>query len=423
MAASTITPNVGYVGTDTFTYYISNGYSTASATDTIDVVDAAPVANADHYTVRAGQSLTITAAYGVLANDIDPGATLTATNFSNAAHGSLNLDEDGSFTYTPDAGYTGTDTATYYISDGIKTASAVVSFDVVDTAPVANPDYYYTTENSTLTVAAAHGVLRNDFDPDGDPITATNFSNAAHGSLNLDEDGSFNYTPDAGYTGTDTATYYISDGTETASASINIQVVACYCRGTRILTDRGEVLVEVLAIGDVIVTASGARAPIRWIGRRSYAGTFIAGHHLMLPVCFKKGAIADGVPHADLWVSPGHAMFVDGQLVPAWRLVNGASITQANAVESVEYYHLELDRHAVILAEGAPAESFLNDGCRGQFHNAAEFDRLYPDAPDMAPLQPRLEDGFGLQVIQERHRRPRRTHHTRRADGCFARIH
>ena len=176
----------------------------------------------------------------------------------------------------------------------------------------------------------------------------------------------------------------------------------CYLPGTRITTPCGETAIEDLVIGDLVITVDGASEPVRWIGRRHYSGPFVEGNHLMLPVCIKAGALANGVPRRDLRVSPGHAMFVDGQLVPAWRLVNGTSVTQADAVESVAYYHIELDRHAIILAEGAPAESFLNDGCRGQFHNAAEFDRLYHDAPDMVPLQSRLEDGFGLQVIQER---------------------
>ena len=185
-----------------------------------------------------------------------------------------------------------------------------------------------------------------------------------------------------------------------------LQVVTdapCYCPGTLILTNRGEKPVEILAIGDTVMTASGEHCPIRWIGRRSYDGRFIAGNHLMLPVTIRAGALADGVPHTDLTVSPGHAMWVDGQLVPAWRLINGVSITQADAVEHVAYFHVELHRHDVLLANGAPAESFLDEtGFRGQFHNAADFHRDYPDASPLAPMQARLEDGFALQCIRER---------------------
>ena len=178
--------------------------------------------------------------------------------------------------------------------------------------------------------------------------------------------------------------------------------VPCYCPGTAILTDSGEVAVERLAIWDVVVTAGGGREPIRWIGRRSYAGAFVAGRPMMLPVCIEAGAFADGLPHTDLVVSPGHALLLDGQLVPAWRLVNGVSVVQAEAVEEVTYIHVELARHDVLLANGVPAESFLDDGCRGQFHNAAEFAARYPDAPAMSAFAARLEDGFGLQRLQER---------------------
>jgi hypothetical protein len=196
-------------------------------------------------------------------------------------------------------------------------------------------------------------------------------------------------------------------GVQTGNGSITISLAPadapCYCPGTLIRTNRGEMPVEILAVGDTVVTASGEPRAIKWIGRRSYDGRFIAGNHLMLPVTIRAGALADGVPHTDLVVSPGHAMWVDGQLVPAWRLVNGVTVTQAEAVDSVAYYHVELHRHDLLLANGAPAESFLDEtGFRGQFHNAAEFHRAYLDAAPLAPMQSRLEDGFALQRIQER---------------------
>ncbi len=179
--------------------------------------------------------------------------------------------------------------------------------------------------------------------------------------------------------------------------------VACFCPETRILTSRGEVAVTDLREGDMVLTADGAAEPIRWIGRRSYAGRFIAGNHLMLPVTIRAGALADGVPHTDLHVSPGHGMVVDGQLVPAWRLINGATITQADAVDAVHYLHVELHRHAVLLANGAPTESYLDEaGFRGQFHNAADFHARFPDAAPMAPMQARLEDGLALWKLQRR---------------------
>jgi autotransporter passenger strand-loop-strand repeat protein len=178
----------------------------------------------------------------------------------------------------------------------------------------------------------------------------------------------------------------------------------CYCRGTHILTDRGEIAVEDLRIADRLVTVSGTVRPIRWIGRRSYAGRFAAGNAKVLPILFRAGALADDVPRRDLLVSPQHAMFVDGVLIPAVALVNGSSIVQLEAVDKVEYFHLELDTHDVILAEGAAAETFVDDDSRGMFHNAAEFRLLYPDAPRIPAryCAPRLEDGAALEAVRSR---------------------
>ena len=175
--------------------------------------------------------------------------------------------------------------------------------------------------------------------------------------------------------------------------------VACFCRGTLILTERGEVAVEELAIGDRVMTLSGRARPIRWIGRRSYAGRFAVGQRHILPVCVTAGAIADGVPRRDLWLSPNHALYLEGVLIEARDLVNGVSIVQAERVAAIQYFHIELDSHDVILAEGAPAESFIDDDSRGLFHNAHEYQRLYPDeAADPARYcAPRRDQGFEVE--------------------------
>ena len=178
----------------------------------------------------------------------------------------------------------------------------------------------------------------------------------------------------------------------------------CYCRGTLILTDAGEVPVERLAVGDRLVTASGGLRPIIWIGRRSYSGRYANANCEVLPVCFKAGSLSDGVPARDLWVSPKHAIFVDDVLVPAEDLVNGVSIVKAERVEDVHYVHVELESHDVIVAEGALAETFVNDGDgRAVFENAPACGR-HPPATNREDIYcaPRVEDGFRLQDIRRR---------------------
>ena len=179
--------------------------------------------------------------------------------------------------------------------------------------------------------------------------------------------------------------------------------VACYLRGTAILTDAGERAVEDLRIGDHLMTASGERRRLRWIGRRSYGGRFLLGNPALLPVCFTAGSLGRGRPHRDLFVSPPHAMFIDGILIPASDLVNGSTIKQVEQRDDVDYFHVELATHDVILAEGAPSETFLDDGSRGMFHNAADFARLYPKA--RVPTDycaPRLADGPEVELVRRR---------------------
>ena len=221
----TYTPDAGFIGNDTFSYTISDGMASAGATDTLVVTAVAPVANNDDYTMRAGKTLTVGATNGVLANDSNLQGTLSATSYSPPLHGTFNLVTDGSFTYTPDAGYTGTDTVTYYVSNGALTANATLTIDVVDNPPVASADFYHVAENGTLTVPAAAGLLLNDFDPDGDALIAENFSSPAHGTLNLVTDGSFTYAPNPAFFGTDTATYTITDGAHNATGTLTIEVI------------------------------------------------------------------------------------------------------------------------------------------------------------------------------------------------------
>lgn len=191
-------------------------------------------------------------------------------------------------------------------------------------------------------------------------------------------------------------------GLNQASAVISHDT-ACYCGGTLILTVCGEVAVEDLAIGDTVVTWDGERRPIRWIGQRTFAGRFLAANPRVQPIRFRAGSFGSALPRRDLLVSPEHAMFLDGLLIPARCLVNGTTVIQERCLDRVDNFHVELDSHDVVLAEGAPSESFMDDDSRGMFHNASEFDVLYPDAgrPD-GFCAPRVEQGAQLEAIRQR---------------------
>jgi len=217
----TYTPTTGYSGADSFTYQDTDGFFTSNvATATITVGSSAPTAVDDSYAGAHDQTMTVSAANGVLANDTDPnGLTLTASVVTNPAHGSLSLNSDGSFAYTPNTDYLGSDSFTYQDSDGTATSNvATVSLTLTNTGvPAAEADSYSVLHDRTLTTTAANGVLANDSDIDGDTLSAVLISGPSHGTMTLNSDGSFSYTPNLHYMGSDSFSYQASDGVSNSS--------------------------------------------------------------------------------------------------------------------------------------------------------------------------------------------------------------
>lgn len=227
----TYTPRPGYLGNDSFTYRARDGIDLSDniATVTIRVVAPAPRAVNDPYTTPEDVPLNVNAAGGVLSNDTGGATTLTALLArAPSSASSFTLRPNGSFTYTPATDFFGTDTFVYVATDGVRNslpATVTITVTSVSDAPVASADAYDVEEDDVLVVGAAHGVLANDYDGDGDPLMATLLANVQHGTLALAADGGFTYTPVAGYRGADGFTYTLSDGTGlTAVGSVTLAV-------------------------------------------------------------------------------------------------------------------------------------------------------------------------------------------------------
>jgi len=187
----------------------------------------APVAGNDAYTTAEDTPLSVPAP-GVLGNDSDPdGNPLAAALASGPAHGSVTLNADGSFTYTPLANYNGADSFTYTASDGkggTATATVSITITAVNDPPVAANDSYSVGVDSSINVSAP-GVLGNDSDVEGSPLTAALVSGPTNGTLTLNANGSFSYAPNAGYTGPDSFTYRANDGAADSNvATVTITV-------------------------------------------------------------------------------------------------------------------------------------------------------------------------------------------------------
>ena len=168
------------------------------------------------------------------------------------------------------------------------------------------------------------------------------------------------------------------------AGAIQIPHTLCFLPGTLITTPSGERPVERLAVGDLVRTASGADRPVTWIGEGRVLATR-GRRSAATPVIVRKGAFAPNVPHTDLHVTKGHAFFVDGLLIPVEFLVNHRSILWDDRAQAVLVYHVELETHDVLLANGAPAESYRDDGNRWLFQNAnAGWNQ--PPKPVCAPV-------------------------------------
>ncbi len=189
-----------------------------------------------------------------------------------------------------------------------------------------------------------------------------------------------------------------TDAVETAAVNngngaVTLAEIICFTAGTGIATPSGEVAVESLKTGDLVVTASGEIKSVRWLGRSDVSSLF-ADPLKSAPIRILAGALGEGMPARDLRVSPSHALFVNGILAEARALVNGTTILRERITEDFSYYHVELESHELLVAEGVAVESFVDNVDRMNFSNWAE--RSVPAEPILEMHYPRARSARQL---------------------------
>ncbi|MEY8840517.1 Hint domain-containing protein [Cribrihabitans sp. XS_ASV171] len=233
-------------------------------------------------------------------------------------------------------------------------------------------------------------------------------SNPSFGSLSTNSTtGEYTFTADWSAilaTGSDQVVSFSVTGTSGGNSdtdTVNINLLICVTRGTQIETTRGQVAVEDLAVGDLVVTLDGAPEPVRWIGARRLSAAELLVDPSKRPIRFEVGALGPGRPVRPLSVSQQHRMYLedwraqllfgeDQVLLPAKSLVNDSTIRRDDTTSDVEYFHILFDTHQIIFTDGAPTESF--------HPGAYTLNELDPAArAELLEMFPELagDDGYG----------------------------
>ena len=333
------------------------------------------------------------------------GTTLSTANlYQLTAPGSVNAGA----TITATLGTLGALGSNLYVADPLATSNAV-TFSSTTVNGVTSQNLTYADATSPTGTTTISGITLVSEGSSGFSFSAANggtyfLSNQPIGGTQVNVNNSLPLVSGAldGAVGPNPTVFVNSTNTP---ASLDGQVyIACFLKGTAIRTTAGDRPIETLAIGDMVITESGDAKPVLWLGTRRYHRAFARNNVNILPIRVRQGAIGDDLPRRDLLLSPCHALMIDDVLIPAKCLVNGTSIVQALDFDVIEYFHIELEQHDVVLAEGLLAETFVDDASRMMFQNAEDYYALYPDREDVEPVYsaPRVEDGEILQAVRDR---------------------
>jgi len=350
--------------------YISNSGTIQSAVYGISLTGDGYIK--DSGLISGGQYAIITS--GSLALHLSPGAVIQGGIIDNKADSQLYLDGGGRHNLSLSNGSSG--------------------FSLIDFGP-----------NTSWTLSGTNIQMSND-------VRIENFAYDDSIILNNFSASGFSFVSGSGlvlYSGSQNTTLDIVGASSlskfmvTENSDETIINALCLLAGTKIRCKNTSVAVERLKIGDYVSTHEKEISRVKWVGYRKYTAPFKGDCFLLFPILIKRHALSKGVPSRDLYVSPGHGIFISGQLVPAWRLLNGKTITQNDDFQVIEYYHVELENHSIIYAENCPVETFFDDRFRSNFQNQNEYYKIYGRHPARSMKGiPRLEHGLLLETLQRR---------------------
>ena len=405
-----------YTATQTNTAGTTSVASSAFVVTIDTAAPSAPTVALSSDTGRSGAD-TITSAKA-LSGTAEANSTVTIKEGTTTL-GTVTADGTGAWSFANASASNGSHTYTVTATDIAGNTSAAASLSVtIDTAAPSAPAGLVALDNvGALQDPLGSGGRTDDATPTltGTAENGATISIYLDGGTNpvaittADASGNWSYTPPAALAeGSHSFTATATDAAGNISGvsttfTVTVDTTLCYLEGTHILTPTGEVPIQYLKIGDMVVTRWAGIQPIKWVGRQSFSAQFVKANRAQIPVRIKAGALGERQPARSLSVSPGHSMLVGGSLVLARSLVNGVTITQDEPSGTVNYFQIELEAHDCVIAEGSWSETYADCvGLRDQFHNAAEFEELYPDHRPPEELRlcaPRPECGAKLDEV------------------------